>query len=151
MLEKTPAYKILKNASLLNDAVAWFDIFKNNYDLKAEIVRMITEDQLCQQGVDGNDRIIGYYSPTTEQLSRGRKKAGKPYTLFDTGEFYRSIFVVTLYDSLVIKGDSTRFENQRWFRDEIVKLSDENLTIFVDELLRDKYIKYVKRILFTGR
>jgi len=151
MLEKTPAYKILKNASLLNDAVAWFDIFKNNYDLKAEIVRMITEDQLFQQGVDGNDRIIGYYSPTTEQLSRGRKKAGKPYTLFDTGEFYRSIFVVTLYDSLVIKGDSTRFENQRWFRDEIVKLSDENLTIFVDELLRDKYIKYVKRILFTGR
>jgi hypothetical protein len=151
MLEKTPAYKILKNASLLNDALAWFDIFKNNYDLKAEIVRMITEDQLFQQGVDGNDRIIGYYSPTTEQLSRGRKKAGKPYTLFDTGEFYRSIFVVTLYDSLVIKGDSTRFENQRWFRDEIVKLSDENLTIFVDELLRDKYIKYVKRILFTGR
>lgn len=151
MIEKTPIFKLLANAKLLNDSIAWFDIFKNGHDLKNEIVRMITEDQLFEQGIDGNNRIIGYYSPVTEQLSKGRKKTGKPYTLFDTGEFYKSIFVVVLLDSLVIKGDSSRFENQRWYRNDIVKLSDENLSIFVDEMLRDKYIKYVKRILFTGR
>lgn len=151
MLENTPIYKRLQNAKLLSEAVAWFDIFKNGYDLKAEIVRMITEDQLFEQGVDGNDRIIGYYSPVTEQLSKGRKRAGKPYTLFDTGEFYKSIFVLVLLDSLVIKGNTSRFENQRWYRNDIVKLSDENLSIFVNEMLREKYIKYVKRILFTGR
>jgi hypothetical protein len=41
-----------------------------------------------QSGVDANGKLLGKYSQMTEILSGGRKQAGTPFTLFDTGNFY---------------------------------------------------------------
>ncbi len=61
-------------------------------DLKNELEtdKEIPEIQKIQwqKGQDSKGKIIGTYSQKTEEITGGRKQAGTPYTLFDTGDFY---------------------------------------------------------------
>jgi hypothetical protein len=149
MLKNTPVYQVLMRAKLLSDAVAWFEVFKKNPKLQQMIVRLIQEDQLTMRGVDSNNNIIGYYSWVTEMITNGRKQEGDPYNLDDTGQFYESMIVLILTDSLIIKADTAKMEDQTWYDDNILMLTDENMRIFIDEL-EQNYIKYVRKILFDS-
>lgn len=62
-------------------------------DLASE--KQITEIQESQwdEGKDGNGNLLGLYSKTTEILSFGRKKAGTPYNIFDTGETRKNLYL----------------------------------------------------------
>ena len=77
--------------------------FKELYNplLKKLVRRLNTVKQLRTEHVDSDNKRLysqrhqsGVYSATTEYLSKGRKKAGTPYTLFDTGEFFKSFEVM---------------------------------------------------------
>ena len=140
---------MMLRAKLLSDSVVWFDTFKNNPELRKMIITMIQKDQLTDKGIDSMGQVIGYYSPVTAMINK-LKKANSHYTLHDTGEFYNSMFVVVLNDSLVIGGDVDKFANQEWYRDSILNLTEENLIIFTEQV-RIKYIEYVRKILFQGR
>lgn len=147
-LMETKVGKVLDNAKLLKDAEAWIEAITPQ--LQRTIIRdWIQEDQLYRKGIDENGDIIGFYSRMTEILSRGRKREGTPFTLFDTGEFYRSMFVTALADSIIIDGNSTKMEDQNWWGDEILGLTDENFEKLVLEV-KEKYIDYTKRILLEN-
>ena len=79
----------LQKAKNLDDGIAWFEA--NDKLVREAIIKLIQLSQLKAKGVDSNERVIGYYSALTELISGGRKKQGQPYTLEDTGDFYRSI------------------------------------------------------------
>lgn len=147
MLEKTPIYKMLQRAKTLNHSVAWFDAFKSNPNLKRDIIQMIQQDQLREKGVDSQNEVVGYYSMLTSQINP-KKKFNTHYTLEDTGDFFKSMFVRVLIDALIIGGDADKMEDQNWWRDEILGLTDENLRIFVSKL-RDSYIRYARKVLFN--
>lgn len=144
-LFETKVGKVLQNAKLLNEAAAWIEAITPQ--LQTKIVRdWIQEDQLYKRGIDENGDIIGFYSVATENISKGRKKAGTPFTLYDTGEFYRSMFVSALSDSIIIDGNSTKMEGQLWWGEEILGLTDENLEKLILEV-KESYINYARRIL----
>jgi len=144
-LLQTKIGETLQKALLLDDADAWIEAITPS--LEAKIIRdWIQEDQLFRQGIDEDGDIIGLYSVATEKISRGRKRAGTPFTLYDTGAFYRSMFVRKLRDSIIIEADPGPMADQTWYDDKILGLTDENLEKFTESVAFG-FAEYVRRIL----
>ena len=144
MIGKTPIDLHLKRALLLDSAKAWIEA--NTDELRELIVNLIRYNQLTEQGVNSEGDIIGTYSYTTELLSEGRKKRGEPYDLNDTGEFFRSMYVQVLADSIVVNADYAKMEDQNWWNINILNLTDENLEVYIEEI-KQNYVKEARRIL----
>ena len=79
--------QITKNAQKIQATKILVNIYLES-DVQQFILDLNRYAQLFNEGVNIKDEPIGYYSQTTELLSGGRKKAGTPYTLKDTGDFY---------------------------------------------------------------
>ena len=140
---------MLRRGTLLNDAVAWLDAFHPN--TKNQVLEWIQKDQLTRQGVDADGNVLGYYSRLTEMISRGRKQEGDRYTLEDTGDFYKSMYITVLRNSIEIDGDVDKFKDQNWYTSRILGLTDENFTKLI-ETVKAQYINYARKVLFgTGR
>ena len=144
MIGKTLIDLHLKRALLLDSAKAWIEA--NTDELRELIVNLIRYNQLTEQGVNSEGDIIGTYSYTTELLSEGRKKRGEPYDLNDTGEFFRSMYVQVLADSIVVNADYAKMEDQNWWNINILNLTDENLEVYIEEI-KQNYVKEARRIL----
>lgn len=71
-------------------------IFKD--EIRVFILDLNRIDQLFKTGEDIYGNFLGSYSFRTEILTKGKKKAGDHYTLFDTGEFYKSFDVAVYSD-----------------------------------------------------
>lgn len=140
----------LKRVRLLNDAIAWFDAFDTA--TKSQIIEWIQQDQLSNRGVNKFGDIIGTYSYVTELISKGRKQQGTPYTLFDTGDFYRSMYVAVFRESILIdanpiKGKDNLFEK---FGNGIIGLTDENMAK-LKERVKKSFIDYARKVLQINR
>jgi hypothetical protein len=103
----------------------------------------------------------GVYSATTEYLSGGRKKAGTPYTLFDTGEFFKSFEVMYEDDGILIDADPIKKNSSggidtnlfEEYGEKILGLNDVNLRIFIEALkpkIRETIIKQTFAGTFAG-
>ena len=141
---------LLRRTRNLNESVAWLGAFDGI--TRKQIIYWIQQDQLIDQGINKDGDIIGYYSELTEIISKGRKQAGDPYTLFDTGDFFKTFFVNVFLNEISInanpiKGDDNLFEK---YGDEIIGLTDENFTK-LKELVKTKYQEYVYKTLFGNR
>lgn len=136
-------HEMLRKGKLLSDAVAWFNAFSPR--TKTEILDLVRQDQLMKRGIDGTGKVIGYYSMLTASINP-KKKFNTPYTLYDTGAFYRSMYVRVLMDSIIIEADTQKMEDKRWFTTKILTLTDENLAILQSKI-RESYIKQFKTIL----
>lgn len=134
----------LKKAVLLDDSIAWIDAHSD--EVKEEILNLIRDEQLMEEGVDANNDIIGTYSYLTEVLSGGRKRMGDPYNLNDTGAFFRSMFIKVLSDSILIDADSAKMEDQNWWSVDILGLTEENLDTYA-KMVKENFILYARRVL----
>ena len=144
MIGKTAIDVLLSENVLLIDKVAWFQA--NNKEVKEMVIKLIQEGQLIAEGIDSTGSVIGYYSAFTEILSEGRKREGDHYTLEDTGEFFRSMFVQVLADSIKINADYAKMNNQKWWDLNILNLTEENLTKYVEKI-KENYIIYARKVL----
>ena len=141
--------KTLSKARLLSDRVAWYQSFDTI--LKNKVLDWVRYDQLMK-GVDENDQIMGLYSEVTEMINPS-KQAGTPFTLYDTGEFYRSLFMVILLDSFIIDGDDEKINESGdvtrlfdWLGNGIVGLNKQSREKLKKEIII-KFDKYVRDIL----
>lgn len=115
-----------------------FRVVLDNKPVRELIIQMNTEDQIQAKGIDTEGNIIGVYSITTEIITEGRKKAGEPYDLTDTGEFIASWVVNVLTGQIdiitnpfkvdPIEGTINLFEKLNNFN--IEGLTRENQAIF---------------------
>ncbi len=144
MIGKTAIDVHLKKTRLLVDSVAWLDA--HTPQVKEDILNLIREAQLMAEGVDENNEIIGTYSYMTELISGGRKQEGDPYNLNDTGEFFRSMYIKVLKDSIIIDADSQKMEDQDWWSISILGLTQENLQLYAD-MVKENFILYARRLL----
>ena len=144
MIGETAIDEHMKKVNVLFDSVAWFEA--NDNLVKKSILDLIRINQLTQKGIDENESVIGYYSAVTDMITRGRKAEGDHYTLDDTGEFYRSMYVVVLKDSIVIEADYQKMTDQDWWTIDILGLTQKNLELYA-QMVKENYIKYARRIL----
>jgi hypothetical protein len=126
----------------------WFYVF---YDtkFKTEVLDFIRIDQLFEQGVDEDDKVIGTYSLRTQMEFNPEKVANTPYTLKDTGDFYRSFMLEVLPDGIVINADGIKDDGTdllERFTDKILGLTDES-KIKLIEKVKAKYYETTLRLL----
>ncbi len=144
MIGKTAIDYFLKNNNMLIDAEAWFE--SHDREVKDMIIKLIQDKQLIEKGVDSEGRVIGYYSYWTEIISEGRKQEGDPYNLEDTGEFFMSMFVKVLADGIIINADYAKMNDQKWWDLNILNLTEENLSKYVEKI-KENYIIYARKVL----
>ena len=144
MIGQTSIDEHLKKTRLLFDSVAWLDAHTSQ--VKEDILNLIREAQLMAEGVDEDNQIIGTYSYMTELISGGRKQEGDPYNLNDTGEFFRSMYIKVLSDSIVIDANYQKMEDKDWWSISILGLTQENLEKYA-EMVKENYILYARKIL----
>lgn len=145
---KSKLHEMLRRAKRISDIIFWYETF-NSAKTRDEIIDWIRIEQLNKKGVNADDEIIGLYSYASELISGGVKQEGTPYTLEDTGEFYRSMYMVILKDAIVfeanpIKGNDNLFEK---YGGNIVNLNKANREK-LRTLVKDKYIGQLKEILY---
>jgi hypothetical protein len=137
----------LRRVKLLSETIAWVKTFDRI--TKEQVLDWIREDQLRQRGVDKDGDVIGYYSRATESITKGRKRFNEHFTLFDTGDFYRSMFITVTSEDLFINATSqsyTDMQKKRWWTDSILGLTDENFEK-LKRVVQRSYIKYAKEVL----
>jgi hypothetical protein len=150
--------RIASNASTLQP----FEIYALSIDSKAKelIIQLNTEgkptSQLFTKHIDSLEQPLysqlhqrGVYSPTTEVLSQGRKKAGTPYTLKDTGDFYKSWKVKVVSDGIEIDADPVK-ETTNLFAEygiDILGLTEGNIGILNESIIDDFRSNTIKEIL----
>ena len=96
---KSKLHELLKKRRLIYNSVFWVETF-NSGVTRTMIIDWIREDQLKDKGVNADGEVIGFYSYTTQLMTNGEKQEGDPYTLNDTGEFYRSMYLSVLSDAI---------------------------------------------------
>lgn len=141
---------LLKRTKKISEEKAWQKSF--NAKLKKTILDWIRIDQLWEQGIDEDGDIIGLYSEWTEMMNP-EKVAGTPFTLKDTGEFYKSLFIEVLSDYFVVDGDGIKIDENgkktdlfKWLGEGIIGLTEENKEKLAEEL-KIKYVEYVRKLL----
>ena len=144
LFAKTDINKVLNKAKSLGgyNQSLWIKCF--DVEFRNKIVKWVQEYQF-QKGLDIDGNIIGRYSERTEQINPN-KVTGTPFTLKDSGDFYRSMFVSVFADSIEVDGDVTKFEDSKWYYDRILGMTEETLLLFKQEM-KEKYIKNVREIL----
>lgn len=134
-----------------------------NPQLEKMVIQLNTAIQMRTQHVDSNGDDLysiyhesSVYSKTTEILSQGRKIAGTPYTLFDTGEFFKSFNVILHEDGFEIEADPIKNGGQYGgtnlfveYGEDILGLTDENMNRFL-YALTPQIQKVIQEQIFKG-
>ena len=139
---------VLDNAEFLDETEAWY--FVIDREMQDEIIRLNTEDQLEEDGVDSLGRQLGEYSPYTVEIKRSKGQRTDHITLKDTGAFYGSFKVVVNSRGYTIEADDRSLYEVPLtdsFGLDILGLTDENVDWLHDFLL-EKYLIYVRKTLF---
>lgn len=139
----TRLHAFLRQGRQLSEAIAWYSVFDRA--TSKQILDWIRQDQLFDKGVDSDGDVIGYYSKFTEMINP-EKEEGTPYTLKDTGNLYRSLYIVALRDSFIIDGDVSDIIDQDWYSEKILSLTEESKEKLRPIILK-KYQEYVRKIL----
>jgi hypothetical protein len=138
---QTELGRLLNRSRTLSTRYLWQLVFRD-VRLRKMVLRWIQEDQLRKQGIDEDGDVIGEYSEFTEMINP-EKVAGTHYTLFDTGEFYESMKIVVLNDSIVIEANANKVnedgETENLFQkygEGIIGLTTENKQKLATEITR---------------
>lgn len=147
---------LLNRARTLRSESIWRKVMSDVNIQRKILEDYIQEDQLFSQGVDEDGAIIGTYSYVTE-LINPQKQEGSPYTLKDTGDFYRSMRIVVLNDSILVEADGLKTDETgettdiiQLYGEGILGLTDENKTRLARELI-DRYYIEVQSVLLGNR
>ena len=105
-----------------------FKLIFDAREVKDEIIRLVTVEQLYERGVDGNGESLGEYSEFTKQIKQLEGQRFDHITLNDTGEVYESFEVIVGQDSFTItandnKGDKRLFDV---YGEDVAGLTDES-------------------------
>lgn len=91
--------------------------------------------QLVAEGIDGDGKSLGQYSPLTKKIKQAKGQDTDHITLLDTGQFQERMFLSTKEIPIFIdsKDSKTPILKNR-FGDKILKLTKENQSEFGNEV-----------------
>lgn len=151
IFEDTNVMNLLKKALDIQHDKVWKKIFSDE-EFDEFVLDLVRIKQLYEKGIDENDKIIGYYSYLTEIINP-IKKQGTPYTLKDTGEFYRSMKLSLSTDSFTIDADPIKIDKTghetnlfEKFGEGIIGLNEESKQILIEEI-KERFNNEFRRLL----
>lgn len=128
---------------------AW--IFAVDKEVQNEILRINTEEQLDEQGVDSLGRSLGDYSPFTVSMKRFKGDRYDHITLNDEGDFHNSFTVRVVADGWIQDADDSSKYDEPLFEVyglDVLGITDENLK-YIQEMIIENFIKYVRTKLLS--
>lgn len=143
-------FKVCDNVARLDAGKVLINIiFKD--DIRVFVLDLNRIEQLFKKGEDIKGDVIGEYSGYTEEITKGRKKAGDNYTLLDTGAFYKSFDIAVYSDnSFSIEAETVKEDGTdlaRKFGKGILGLSPESINKLIDKIVPLIIIEVRKKIL----
>jgi hypothetical protein len=120
-------------------------LFAVDKDVQDEIIRINTEDQLEEEGIDSLGRKLGDYAPSTIAYKRRKGQRYDHVTLKDTGDFYNSFNVKVNVNEIIIDADDSSKYNKPLFEVwgvDVLGLTDDNMN-YIKEMILENYIKFV--------
>jgi len=125
-------------------------VSKDVFNFIRTIERELAQYNKARIFIDSEDvfgKAIGYYSPATEELTDGRKKAGDPYTLFEEGDFLGGLYAEVKEDGIYFDtSDSKKKEVlKNLLTQDIFGLHDADLTKAIDERILPFLLSYYKQ------
>jgi hypothetical protein len=140
---------MLQRASTLNLNDAWQYAVLNNYHISNKIKEWIIEQ--LEDGVNEDGQIIGTYSFATEIITNGRKRAGEPYDLNDTGFFRGSIIIVpsTVQINVYANGQKQNENILDKYSLKVIGLIEENKEK-LKEIILTEFLKYAQNTLYQS-
>ena len=139
---------LMERTMAVSQREIWFYVF-SDMKFKTKVLDFIRIDQLFEQGVNEDDKVIGTYSIITETVYNPAKVAGTHYTLKDTGDFYKSFMMQVLPDGIIINADGIKDDGTdllERFTNKILGLTDESKIKLIKEL-KEKYYTESLRLL----
>ena len=149
MIDFTPINTILQNALSLNEDKVWIWSVDEK-EVKDEIIKMNTNDQLYELGIDSKGKSLGEYSPITIIYKRSRGERFDHVTLFDEGDFYESFTVKVNNKGFEIDADDVKSSDTALFDvygEDVLGLTDENMK-YLREIVLERYKKYLYERIF---
>jgi len=128
----------LQKAKSLNQQAITKELFLFIRSIEKEFLDR-NKEQIQEDSKDIFGNPIGFYSQATEIITKGRKKAGEPFSGVDTGNWFKGFKMQEV--SGVLRFTSTDEKNQlilnsdNWLSDELFGLSDKNLKEVISKLL----------------
>lgn len=120
-------------------------LFAVDKDVQDEMIRINTEDQLEEEGIDSLGRKLGDYAPSTIAYKRRKGQRYDHVTLKDEGDFYNSFNVKVNVNEIIIDADDSSKYNKPLFEVwgvDVLGLTDENMT-YIKEMILENYINFV--------
>ncbi len=140
----------------LNPDKVWKAVFSKS-DVQDYVINKLLQDNQLRKSLTGLNQPIRdlqtgstTYAVLTEILSGGRKKAGDPYNLFDTGDFYNSMVLILGNSFFEIKADPIK-ENANLYTkygEEIVWLTDDSKNKLTERLVEEYRIELRDLLLY---
>ena len=101
---------------------------------------------LHDDSVHIHGRPIGFYSYGTEMMTDGRKKAGEPFDLLETGEFLDRLFATVSNSSIFFNTSDPKkrevFKNL--LTNDIFGLQDDDLNKVIQTRILPFFLKYFR-------
>jgi hypothetical protein len=135
--------QLLDRVAKLDQDKIW--LFSVDRDVQEEIIRLNTEDQLEEFGIDSKGRQLGEYATTTIFYKRDKGQRYDHVTLKDTGKFYNSFNIRVNVNEIVIDADDTTYYDVPLFDVwgvDVLGLTDENLE-YIKKMILENYVKYI--------
>ncbi len=143
--------KILKRAQNLDKNLIWIESMDEQ--VQDEIIRLNTEDQLGDKGIDSLDQSLGDYAPFTVRV---RSSLGLQTDHIDfkvTGEYWESWDTEVRRDVLVITVNESRYDelvNDLGFSPDHVGLTIANWDKVIREYIQPNWVDSVKKQLLSA-
>ena len=134
--------RMLNKLATIDEDKIWK--FAIDLEVQDEIIRMNTEDQLEEDGIDSLGRGLGEYSPFTIMKKRSKGQRFDHITLKDTGKFYDSWRIVVNTDGFILDADDQKEDTALFevYGNDVLGLTDEN-KVFLQGMIIENYIKYL--------
>lgn len=145
IFEQLQKSKKLNSSNVENDLFKFIKLIQNEF-IQKEKDRIFNESK----DIQGDD--LGFYSKATEIITKGRKKAGEPFTGFESGDLFEGLFIKQEGDSIEFGSKSPHLadilkSSGSWLSKDILGLSDEDLKAIIQERLLPFLLQNIKNTL----
>lgn len=105
---------------------------------------------IYEDSQDVNGKPIGYYSEATELITGGRKKAGDPFTLFETGEFLEGLYAKVQGNTIYFDSSDPKKKAvlKNTLTDDIFGLQDDDLRKAIDTRILPFFLDAIRKQIF---
>lgn len=126
------------------------DLFKFIKSIEKDLLEL-EKERISEKSKDIFGEALGYYSKATEIITKGKKKAGEPFTGIDSGDWFDAFYMQEVAGVLRFSSkdekNSTILNSDNWNSNQVFGLDDEQLKGVIRERLLPFFIKNSRDIL----